>query len=55
MTDRPEDTGAPISLRSGLQVMIVGSASAGAGFAIGHLVTALFQRELSPSERPPGR
>jgi VIT1/CCC1 family predicted Fe2+/Mn2+ transporter len=28
-------------LRSGLQVMIVGSISAGVGFAIGHLVTAL--------------
>ena len=28
-------------LRSGLQVMIVGSVSAGVGFAIGHLVTAL--------------
>ena len=28
-------------LRSGLQVMIVGSLSAGVGFAIGHLVTAL--------------
>ena len=28
-------------LRSGVQVMIVGSVSAGVGFAIGHLVTAL--------------
>ena len=28
-------------LRSGLQVMIVGSISAGVGFAIGHLVTTL--------------
>jgi VIT1/CCC1 family predicted Fe2+/Mn2+ transporter len=28
-------------LRSGLQVMIVGSVSAGVGFAIGHLVTAI--------------
>ena len=28
-------------LRSGLQVMIVGSLSAGVGFAIGHLVTTL--------------
>jgi len=27
--------------RSGVQVMIVGSVSAGVGFAIGHLVTAL--------------
>jgi hypothetical protein len=31
------------SLRSGLQVMIVDSVSAGVGFAIGHLVTALSQ------------
>jgi hypothetical protein len=28
-------------LRSGLRVMVVGSASAGVGFAIGRLVTAL--------------
>jgi hypothetical protein len=35
--------------------MIIGSVSAGVGFAIGHLVIALFQCELSPSERPPGR
>jgi vacuolar iron transporter family protein len=28
-------------LRSGIQVMIIGSVSAGVGFAIGHLVTAL--------------
>jgi hypothetical protein len=28
-------------LRAGVQVMIVGSISAGVGFAIGHLVTTL--------------
>ena len=28
-------------LRSGLQVLIVGAASAGVGYAIGHLVTTL--------------
>jgi hypothetical protein len=27
--------------RSGIQVMIVGSVSAGVGFAIGHLITAI--------------
>ena len=29
-------------LRSGAQVMIVGSASAGVGFAIGHIVTSVY-------------